>query len=80
MEAKIIRVCDVFAALTSDRPYRAAFDVDTAVELMIEEIKNYDVEVFLAFLRVIHEDSLKNILDDGSVQLQLEQFLTPEEI
>ena len=47
---------------------------------MIEEIKNYDVEVFLAFLRVIHEDSLKNILDDGSVQLQLEQFLTPEEI
>ena len=80
LEAKIIRVCDVFAALTSDRPYRAAFDVDTAVELMIEEIKNYDVEVFLAFLRVIHEDSLKNILDDGSGQLQLEQFLTPEEI
>ena len=55
LEARIIRVCDVFAALTSERPYRDAFDVDTAVELMIEEIKNYDMKVFLAFLSVIYE-------------------------
>ena len=37
--AKILRVCDVYAALTSDRPYRSAFDSDTAVELMIDEVK-----------------------------------------
>lgn len=53
--ARILRVCDVFIALTSDRSYRRALDVDTAVQLMIEEVKNFDMEVFLAFLKVVHE-------------------------
>lgn len=52
---RILRVCDVFAALSSDRPYRSAFDVGTVMELMIDEIKNFDMEVFLAFQRVIHK-------------------------
>ena len=52
--ARILRVCDVYAALTSDRPYRKAFDTDTAMDLMIEEAKYYDLKVFLAFQRVIH--------------------------
>ena len=53
--ARILRVCDVFSALTTDRPYRKAFEADTAMELMIEEVKNYDMQVFLAFQRVVHE-------------------------
>ncbi len=53
--ARILRVCDVFIALTSDRAYRRALDVDAAVQLMIEEVKNFDMEVFLAFLKVVHE-------------------------
>ena len=52
--ARILRTCDVFAALVSDRPYRDAFDVDTAVELMIDEVKNFDMRIFLAFQRVVH--------------------------
>ena len=52
--ARILRVCDVFAALSSDRPYRSAFDIHTVMELMIDEIKNFDREIFLAFQRVIH--------------------------
>ena len=52
--ARILRVCDVFAALSSDRPYRSAFDIHTVMELMIDEIKNFDMEIFLAFQRVIH--------------------------
>ena len=52
--ARILRVCDVYAALSSDRPYRKAFDVSTVIELMIDEIKNFDTEVFLAFQRIIH--------------------------
>ena len=47
--ARILRVCDVYAALSSDRPYRKAFDVSTVIELMIDEIKNFDMEVFLHF-------------------------------
>lgn len=58
--AKILRVCDVYAALTSDRPYRKAFDKDTAVELMIDEVKNFDMKVFLAFQRTIHERELED--------------------
>lgn len=53
--ARILRVCDVFAALRSDRPYRKAFDMETVMELMIEEVKNFDMQVFLAFQRVVHK-------------------------
>lgn len=54
--ARILRVCDVFAALTSKRPYREAFDVDTTMELMIDEVKNFDMKIFLAFQRVVFSD------------------------
>lgn len=54
--ARIVRVCDVYAALTSDRPYRKSFDRKTAVELMIEDIKDFDIKVFLAFQRMLHEE------------------------
>jgi len=50
--ARILRVCDVYAALISDRPYRKAFDVSSVIEL----IKNFDMEVFLAFQRVVHDN------------------------
>ena len=59
--ARIIRVCDVYAALTSDRPYRKAFDKQSAVQMMIEEIKDFDVKVFLAFQRMIHKNKEKEI-------------------
>ncbi|KAB1439343.1 HD-GYP domain-containing protein [Candidatus Galacturonibacter soehngenii] len=61
--ARILRVCDVFAALISDRPYRSAFDVDVAVELMIEEVKNFDMEVFLAFMRVVNSENSLSLYD-----------------
>lgn len=57
--ARIIRVCDTFAALTSDRPYRKHFELDTAIELMIEEIKHFDIKIFIAFRRVVQEVGLK---------------------
>lgn len=55
--ARIIRVCDVFAALTTDRPYRKRFDVDEAMSLMIDEIRHFDMRIFLAFERVVHRDA-----------------------
>lgn len=61
LSARILRVCDVFAALISDRTYRKAFDVDTAVELMIDEVKNFDMQIFLTFMRVIHEADMNKI-------------------
>ena len=55
-EARILRVCDVYSALISKRSYRDAFDPQSALELMIEEVSNYDMEIFLAFLRMVHSD------------------------
>lgn len=72
MGARILRVCDVYAALLSDRPYRRAFDRDTAMSLMIEEVKNFDMQMFLAFQRLVHEEDLQPIvwLQKLSVQEQ----------
>ncbi len=52
--ARVIRVCDVFAALTTDRPYRRRFTTEEAVSLMIDEINHFDMSIFLAFQRVVH--------------------------
>ena len=69
--ARVLRVCDVYAALTSDRPYRKAFDKETAVELMIEEVKNFDMRVFLAFQRVIHEKELEEKWDLPDLKVRI---------
>lgn len=58
--ARVLRVCDVYAALTSDRPYRKAFDKETALELMIDEVKNFDMKIFLAFQNTVHEENLES--------------------
>ena len=55
-EARILRVCDVFTALISKRNYRDAFDEKSARDLMIEEVSNYDMKIFLAFLQYIHSE------------------------
>ena len=52
--SRILRVCDVYAALTSDRPYRKRFSDDEAMSLMIDEINHFDMQIFLAFERVVH--------------------------
>lgn len=71
--ARILRVCDTFAALTSDRPYRKAFDTDAAVELMIGDARNFDMKVFLAFLRVIHADGFSEILAASQAPIDISE-------
>ena len=65
--ARILRVCDVFIALTSKRVYRNAFDPKSALEIMIDEVGDYDMHVFLAFQRVVHRD----VFQEG-IERQLE--------
>ena len=60
---------DEFAALISDRPYRKAFDIDTAVTIMIDEIKNMDMRVFLLFQRLIHEDSTIELINNSRLDI-----------
>ena len=59
--ARIIRVCDVFVALISDRAYRKAFEPKIALLMVIDEVRHFDMKVFLAFQRIINTT---DILDE----------------
>ena len=65
--ARVLKVADSFAALISDRPYRKAFSYEAAVDIMIDEVKNYDMEVFIAFQRIIHEPKTIEIIENSSL-------------
>ena len=60
--ARVLSIVNMFVALVSDRSYRKAFDKQTAIELMIDEVKNYDMRYFLAFLKLIHEIDVDEVI------------------
>lgn len=60
--ARVLSIVNMFVALVSDRSYRKAFDKQTAIELMIDEVKNYDMRYFLAFLKLIHEIDIDEVI------------------
>jgi len=56
VEGRIVALADVFDALTSERPYNPAFDVDHAVALMREERgHHFDPQYLDLFLTVVDE-------------------------
>lgn len=69
--ARMLRLVDAFISLTSDKPYRKAFDKQTAVELMIEEVKNFDMRYFLAFLKMIHEIDVDEVINFPKLEVDL---------
>ncbi len=51
--ARLFAVVDVYDALTSDRPYRAAWSPDRALSYLMENVdKQFDAEMVAAFLEV----------------------------
>lgn len=72
--ARILRVCDVFVALASERTYRTAFSVDSAVELLYEEARNFDMRVLLAMQRLIQRrdfEELKLMIADANREMRI---------
>lgn len=65
--ARVMKIADTFTALISDRPYRRAFDTESAMQIIIDEIECYDMEVFLAFQRLIHEETTMDIIKNSHV-------------
>ncbi|WP_165000662.1 HD-GYP domain-containing protein [Xylanivirga thermophila] len=53
--ARILKILDVFDALTTNRPYRKAMSADEALRLMNEESKNFDCKLLDSFLLWIKE-------------------------
>lgn len=80
--ARILRICDVYAALISERPYRTAFDYDTALELMIDEVKNFDMGLFLKFLQMVHSEEIKQVwglAEDANQRMKERDYLQEKE-
>ncbi len=69
--ARIIKVADTFAALISDRPYRKAFDYETAIELMIDEVKNYDIQIFLVFQKIINTIDVDELIAKSNIDMDV---------
>lgn len=57
--ARIVNICDVFDALTSDRPYRSAYSVKEALEIMTRSKGQYDPELFEIFYIKCMEKKIK---------------------
>ena len=56
IESRIVAISDVFDAMTSRRPYKAAYSVDSVVESIGGEIAaHFDPVVYEAFVRVLPE-------------------------
>jgi putative nucleotidyltransferase with HDIG domain len=52
--ARIVNICDVFDALTSDRPYRKAYPIEEAIQIMENTKEQFDPELIDIFItRVI---------------------------
>ncbi len=67
--SRIITVADVFDALTTNRPYRKAFDFKKAMDIMHRDKgKMFDPEIFEAFLTIKTEILLKKELDEEEIE------------
>ena len=54
LTARVLCIADVFDALASDRPYRAAFPRDEALAIMKRDVgKAFDPDLFDRFLKVV---------------------------
>ena len=73
--ARMLKVCDTFCALVSERPYRKAFEFDTALELMIEDSKDLDMGIFLEFLKLYHSEEFDEIKEYATFANRKKHYL-----
>lgn len=58
--SRIIGVCDTFIALTSDRPYRAALDNDTALSVLERESNLFDPGILTMLFEIFGQDVIRS--------------------
>jgi len=71
LEGRIVAIADVFDALTSERPYKRAWSVDSAVDLITQESgEHFDPDLVICFLNILPrvlrvKEDYKDSLDTG---------------
>lgn len=58
--ARILKICDYYDALISDRPYRSGFLPKDALCIMERNINEFDSVIFSMFQRLIGADSMNH--------------------
>lgn len=72
--ARIIHVADAYQAMTSDRVYRRAMDVNVAVaRLLVDSGRQFDPTVVKAFIEVLRETDVR--LDHATFERAVSQLL-----
>lgn len=62
-ETRIIKVADVYSALSSKRQYKEAFSTKQIMEIMYKDVANHkmDSEIVYALLRVLIKEKIENL-------------------
>jgi putative nucleotidyltransferase with HDIG domain len=58
LAARIVRVADVYDALISNRPYRAGYSKQKAINIMEQEKRHFDPVIFDALLNLVLEKKI----------------------
>lgn len=79
--SRLVRVCDVFEALTSIRPYKRALTPIEAYAVMYRDAAEFDAAWLRAFVRTIglFPDGTRVRLDDGALAVVRSQTTCPEQ-
>lgn len=59
--ARILHVCDTYVSLVSERPFRSAYDKETAITIMAMEPSNYDIELFMQLISILYSDEYEQV-------------------
>lgn len=68
LEGRILHVCDCFGALISNCSCGEAFDLDAALDMMINDVKNFDMKVYLTLQNMVYSREFKQILEEFWVE------------
>jgi HD-GYP domain-containing protein (c-di-GMP phosphodiesterase class II) len=68
MEARILHVCDCFGALLSNRTDKSSFDLHSAIAVMVDEVKNFDMKVYLAFQNMVFSKEFEAFLNNFGIR------------
>lgn len=61
--SRIIKISDVYDALTMDRPYRKKLSISVALKIMEDEKERYDPRIYRAFKEIISQKkAIKNAI------------------
>ncbi len=63
VNARILKICDEFAALISDRPYRKGYSPEETMQLMIKNSKEYEMRLFLSFMKLYNSRAFGSVIE-----------------